>query len=104
MLLLEVTDDTRSGHRSGHEGSAHEPNFTRAVRCMFYGPFFISNSMLLVIRQSGTVEVISWWRSGQCQVKKGQISKLIFLHKMGIDSMQLVTASLVVVFVLRHVV
>ena len=43
------------------------------------------------------VEVRS--RSGQ---KKGQISKLIFLHKMGIDSMQLVTGSLMVVFVLRY--
>ena len=31
LLDLEVTDNTRSGHRSGHQGSAHEPNFTRAV-------------------------------------------------------------------------
>ena len=30
-------------------------------------------------------------RSGQGQAKKGQILKLIVLHKMGIDSMQLVT-------------
>ena len=60
--------------------------------------------MVLVIRTSGTVWVTSWWRSGQCQVKKGQILKLIFLHKMGIILMQLVTASLMVVFVLRYVV
>ena len=73
MWLLEITDNTTSGHRSGHQGSAHEPNFTRAVWCMFYGQFFISNSMVLVIRTSGTVYVTSWWRSGQRQVKKGQI-------------------------------
>ena len=36
--------------------------------------------------------------------QKGQILKLIFLHKMGIESMQLVTASLMVVFVLHYVV
>ena len=42
--------------------------------------------MVLVIRTSGTVKVTSWWRSGQFQVKKGQILKLIFLHKMGIKS------------------
>ena len=41
-------------------------------------------------------------RSGQGQVKLGQISKLIFLHKMGIDSMQLVTGSSMVVSVLRY--
>ena len=43
-------------------------------------------------------------KSGQNQVKTGQIIKLIFLHKMGIDSMQLVTASLMVAIVLRYVV
>ena len=43
-------------------------------------------------------------RSGQGQVKLGQISKLIFLHKMGIESMQLVTGSSMVVFVLPYVV
>ena len=42
--------------------------------------------MVLVIRTSGTIKVTSWWRSCQCQVKKGQIFKLIFLHKMGIKS------------------
>ena len=42
------------------------------------------------------VEVRS--RSGQ----KSQISKLIVLHKMGIDSMQLVTGCLMAVFVLRY--
>ena len=69
----------------------------------FMDNFFISNSMVLVIRTSGTVKVTSWWRSGQCQVKKGKISKLKFLHQMGIESMQL-TASLMVAFVLRYVV
>ena len=40
-------------------------------------------------------------RSDQGQVKLGQISKLIFLHKMGTDSMQLVTGSSMVVSFLR---
>ena len=40
MLLLDVTDNTRSGHRLGHQGSAHEPNSTRVVQCMFYEHFF----------------------------------------------------------------
>ena len=53
--ILEVTDNTRSGQRSGHQGSTQEPNFTRVVRCMFYGQFFIPNSMVLVIRLSGTI-------------------------------------------------
>ena len=39
-------------------------------------------------------------RSGQ----KVQISKLIVLHKMSINSMKLVTGSLMVVFFLRYVV
>ena len=34
--------------------------------------------------------------------KKHQILKLISLHTMGIESMQLATASLMVVFVLRY--
>ena len=41
-------------------------------------------------------------RSGQGQAKKGQILKLIVLHKMDIDSMQLVTGSLMVVLFLRY--
>ena len=36
--------------------------------------------------------------------KKGQILKLVFLHNMGIESMHLVTTSLLVVFGLRYVV
>ena len=44
----------------------------------FYGLFFISNSMVRVIWQKGSAKVTLWSMSGQGQVKKGQISKLIF--------------------------
>ena len=39
MMLLEVTDNTRSGHRSGYQRSANEPNFSRVVQCMLYDQF-----------------------------------------------------------------
>ena len=79
---------------------------SRVVRCMFYGQFFMFASMVLVIRPSGTV---FWSLSGGGQVnvrsKRSNFrSKLIVSHKIGIDSMPLVTASLMVVFVLRFVV
>ena len=40
-----------------------------------------------------------YFRKKKYQVKKGQILNLIFLHKMGIESMHFVTASLMVVVV-----
>ena len=42
--------------------------------------------------------------SGRGQVKKGLISKFIFLHKRGISLMQLITGNLMVVLVSLYVV
>ena len=73
---------------------------------LFYSGCDTQNETFLHFKSNGKSldnkskrKVRLWSRSGQGQVKWGQILNLIFLHQMGVHSMPLVAGISMVVFV-----
>ena len=113
MLLIEVTD-TRSGHR-GQDTKGQHMNPILLVTCdvCFMANFLIQlNSVGWTTIRDGLgyflVEVRSRSSQGQVKVKsrsgkRGQISKLIFMHKTSIYSTQLITRNPMVILFFFYV-